>query len=212
VELYLVRHGESDIPPGRAQNDYPLSTLGRQQAEQVGKRFAGMHIDHLVTTPYRRCLETAQAIADVTGVDHTELPGLGALESGRLKDIPLVQIAEEFPELAKPGVLDYSQAGAESPQQFSERITTTFVEHIWDRYWREDLTVVSVSHEETINAILFHLLGAQFEGFHGFRIDHTSVSAVDVRLERPRIKFTNDVSHLGDLPVGASGRGRPAKE
>ncbi|MEX2238085.1 MAG: histidine phosphatase family protein [Dehalococcoidia bacterium] len=211
MELYLVRHGESDIPPGRIQKDYPLSPLGRQQAERVGKRFEGVKIDHLVTTPYRRCLETAQAIADCTGVDHVEIPGLGAIDAGPLHDIPIVEIGEKYPELSKPGIFDFSAAGGESPQSFSERITTSFVEHIWDRYWKEDLTVVSVSHEETINAILHHILKAPFEGFHTFRIDHTSVSALDVRFGRPRIRYTNDHSHLGDLPVGQSGKGRPAR-
>ncbi|HET9199996.1 MAG TPA: histidine phosphatase family protein [Dehalococcoidia bacterium] len=211
MELFMVRHGESDIPPGRIQKDYPLSELGRKQAERVGKRFAGMTIDHLITTPYRRCLETAQAIADNTGVEHVELPGLGAVDAGPLHDIPIVEIGERYPDLARPGTFDFSPAGGESPQSFSERITASFVEGIWDRYHNDQLTVVSVSHEETINAILFHMVGASFEGFHAFRIDHTSVTAVDVRFGKPRIRFTNDISHLGELPVGQSGKGRPAK-
>jgi broad specificity phosphatase PhoE len=213
MELYLIRHGESDIPPGRLQKDYPLSELGRAQAAALGKRFRGMHIDHLVTTPYRRCLETAQPIADVSGVEHTELPGLGAIDVGPMSDIPLLELAEKFPDLvANPEQIDFSAHGAESPLAFHERVTTAFVDHIWERYWRERLTVICVSHQETVNAILCHIMGVHYTGFHPFKIDHTSVTKIDVRLKRPRIAFTNDISHLGELPVGASGKGRPAKE
>ena len=52
MELYLVRHGESAIPPDTFQSDFPLSDLGRKQAAAVAGRFRDISIDHLLTTPY----------------------------------------------------------------------------------------------------------------------------------------------------------------
>jgi broad specificity phosphatase PhoE len=70
------------------------------------------------------------------------------------------------------------------------------------------VTVVCVCHAETINALLLHLLGVptrSYEGWMSFSIDHTSVSFVDVRHNRPRIRYVNDSSHLGDLSRGHRG-------
>ncbi|MPZ24547.1 MAG: hypothetical protein GEU28_13670 [Dehalococcoidia bacterium] len=213
MQLFLVRHGESDIPTGHIQKNFPLSDLGRRQAARLGERFGGMAIDQLVTSPFKRCLETAQSIADAAGVARSEVPGLGAVDAGSLHDLPITRIRELYPEMAKmPGTFDYSPAGGETPRAFAERITTAFVEAIWDRYREQDLTVVCVSHEETVNAILCHALGVDYTGFHAFKIDHTSVSKLDVRFGRARILYTNDTSHLGDLPLGASGKGRPASD
>src|SRR5207237_10196723 len=65
MELYLVRHGESEIPPDTFQSDFPLSDLGRKQATAVAGRFRDISIDHLLTTPYQRTQATAEAIAGV---------------------------------------------------------------------------------------------------------------------------------------------------
>jgi len=80
MDLYLVRHGESEIPEDAVQTDFPLSALGREQAARVGERFARLKINHLITTPYKRTQETAQAIAAPAGVKAIEEPGLGAVD------------------------------------------------------------------------------------------------------------------------------------
>jgi broad specificity phosphatase PhoE len=108
---------------------------------------------------------------------------------------------------ANPSPLqDFSAFGGESAAQFSERVTAAFVERIWDRHSTEPVTVVVVCHAETINALLIHLLGAPYDGWLSFSIEHTAVSHVDVRHGRPRIRFVNDHSHLGDLSRGHRGR------
>lgn len=208
MDLYLVRHGESDIPVDRVQHDYPLSALGREQARRVGERFRGLHIDRLITTPYKRTQETAAAIAAATGVDVIEEPGLGAIEAGELTTVPYSERRQRWPEYwAKPPspALDYSHFGGEGAQEFYERATGAFVERVWELHWREQVTIVTVCHAETVNVILHHLLRMPFDGWMTFSIDHTAVTMLDVRLHRPRIRYVNDSSHLGDLSRGHSG-------
>ena len=208
MDLYLVRHGESEIPPDAVQHDYPLSELGREQAHRLGERFRGLRIDRLITTPFKRTQETASAIAATTGVQTVEEPGLGAIDAGELHRVPFSQRKEWWPEyFARPvdPALDYSHFGGESAERFYERVTAAFVENIWDRHWREQVTVTVVCHAETINAILHHILRMPFEGWMTFVIDHTAVSVLDVRLDRPRVRYVNDSSHLGDLSRGHRG-------
>jgi len=92
-------------------------------------------------------------------------------------------------------------------------VTEAFVEKVWDRYYRSaDLNVVVVCHEETINVLLLHMLRLPFEGFQTFRLDHTSITTANSRQRKPRITRVNDIAHLmmAGLPVGSSGKGRPA--
>lgn len=208
MDLYLVRHGESNIPADSVQSDYPLSELGREQAARVGERFRGLHIDRLITTPYKRTQETAAAIAASTGVECVEEPGLGAIDAGEMQRTPYSQRKERFPEFfaAPSPLMDYAPFGGEGASAFYERVTGAFVQTVWEQHWREPGTTVVVCHAETINVLLHHLFGMPWEGWMMFSIDHTSVSMLDVRLDRPRVRYINDSSHLGNLSRGHRGQ------
>lgn len=215
MDLYLVRHGESNIPADTFQNDFPLSDLGRRQAAEMAKRFREVRIDHLMTTPYLRTTETAEAIGRVAGIEAIEEPGLGAFRAGGFHDVPVSKARQAYPEWFEKTypLQSYELAGGESAAAFFERVTEAFVEKVWGRYAEtRDLNVVVVCHEETINALLHHFLGLTFFGFQTFKLDHTSITRVNSRQRRPRITAVNDIAHLmlAGLPVGASGTGRSA--
>jgi broad specificity phosphatase PhoE len=215
MELYLIRHGEADIPPDTFQNDFPLSPLGRRQAAALAERFRGLRIDHLITTPYLRTRETAEAIAGVAGAAAIEEPGLGAFKAGGFHDVPVSKAREAYPEWFEKTypLQSYELAGGESAQAFFERVTEAFLEKVWHRYYdTADLNVVVVCHAETINVLLQHIVSLPFDGFQTFKLDHTSVSHVSSKMRKPRINCVNDISHLvvAGIPTGASGTGRPA--
>ncbi len=213
MDLFLVRHGESDIPPDTFQNDFPLSELGLRQAAAMGERFRDVRIDHLITTPYLRTAQTAEAVASVAGITAIEEPGLGSFRAGGFHDVPVSKAREAYPEWFEKAypLQTYELAGGESAAAFFERVTEAFIEKVWERYSESrDLNVVVVCHEETINALLHHFLGLEFTGFQTFKLDHTSITRVNSRMKRPRITAVNDIAHLvmAGIPVGASGTGR----
>ena len=215
MELFLVRHGESDIPPDTFQNDFPLSELGLKQAAAMAERFRGVRIDHLITTPYLRTAQTAEAVAKVADMTAIEEPGLGSFRAGGFHDVPVSKARDTYPEWFEKAypLQTYELAGGESASAFFERVTEAFIEKVWDRYSEtRDLNVVVVCHEETINALLHHFLGLEFTGFQTFKLDHTSITRVNSRMHRPRITAVNDTAHLvmAGIPVGASGTGRAA--
>jgi probable phosphoglycerate mutase len=216
MDLYLIRHGESDIPPDTFQDDYPLSDLGLGQAEAMAQRFRGVRVDHLITTPYHRTRQTAEAIARAAGVMAIEEPGLGAFKAGGFHGVPVSKARDAYPDWFEKTypLQSYELAGGESAAAFFERVTEAFIEKVWERFSEShDLNVVVVCHEETINALLHHFLGLPFTGFQTFKLDHTSVTRVNSRLHRPRINAVNDTAHLvvAGLPAGASGTGRPPR-
>ena len=62
--VYLVQHGEKQRLPG----DPGLTELGRQQATRTGWWLSGLGVGALWTSPMRRARETADCIAEVTGL------------------------------------------------------------------------------------------------------------------------------------------------
>lgn len=67
--VYLVRHGESESNAARIiqSHDSPLSPLGKTQAELIAARVSRISFDALISSPYTRAKETAEAIARRTG-------------------------------------------------------------------------------------------------------------------------------------------------
>ena len=80
MRLFLVRHAHSD--PGDPDSLRPLSTRGREQAAELGKRLAPLEPELVLASPLLRARETASAIAKATGaelrIDERLAPGASA--------------------------------------------------------------------------------------------------------------------------------------
>ena len=77
MRLFLVRHAHAD--DGSPDELRPLSQDGRRQASDLGRRFADVELDAVLTSPLLRARETAQAISRAAGapvrVDQRLAPG-----------------------------------------------------------------------------------------------------------------------------------------
>lgn len=132
TRLLLVRHGETAWnADGRIQGhlDIALNEIGRAQAGRLAAKLRdeGERIDLIYSSDLARARQTAQAVADATGVPLRATPGLrercfGVFQGRRFADVEaeLPQDAERWrrrdPHWAPPG-------GGESLLQFKERIT-----------------------------------------------------------------------------------------
>jgi broad specificity phosphatase PhoE len=75
MRIHLVRHGESELNAGVTDIvDCGLTELGRRQCEAAGRFLAQSGLTRVLTSPYRRCLETAQSLASATGAPIEALP------------------------------------------------------------------------------------------------------------------------------------------
>ena len=68
MRLFLVRHAEA--APGEPDELRTLTSYGRRQARDLGKRFArrGIRPDAVLSSPLLRARQTADAIAAGTGI------------------------------------------------------------------------------------------------------------------------------------------------
>ncbi|MBI4120834.1 MAG: histidine phosphatase family protein [Parcubacteria group bacterium] len=74
--IYFVRHGEtpSNIDRIHQGHDEPLSKSGQKQAETVAERLTRVSFDIIISSDYKRALETAQAINEKTKKSVVESP------------------------------------------------------------------------------------------------------------------------------------------
>lgn len=140
--LYLVRHGQSDGNVARdaaheagltnidldlRDVDVPLSGLGHRQARAVGHWFASLGEDEkpqvILSSPYVRARQTAQAICDAGGLSGGAKPTilderLREREFGVFDGLTTLGIREKFPEeaahRAKMGKFYHRPPGGES--------------------------------------------------------------------------------------------------
>ena len=62
MELYLVRHGETEWSRARrhtGRTDLPLSPVGEAEARALGQHLRGLEVDRVLSSPLRRATATA---------------------------------------------------------------------------------------------------------------------------------------------------------
>ena len=68
TRLLLIRHGEPEAAWGGASNDPGLSEQGREQARAAAAALAAFGELDVISSPMRRCRETAAVYAGIRGV------------------------------------------------------------------------------------------------------------------------------------------------
>ncbi|HEU6439186.1 MAG TPA: histidine phosphatase family protein [Terriglobales bacterium] len=135
LTLILTRHGEAasgDIMLG-GQLDVTLTPEGRQEAEALARRLAGIRIDRIVSSPMLRALETAQTLATGRPVEVDER--LRELDYGRWEGLTYEEIDARDPELRTrwdhdPG--STHSPGGESGEDVAARALSFLVELLED--------------------------------------------------------------------------------
>ena len=86
VRAVLVRHAAAGDRAGFAGDDQlrPLTARGRRQAEALVRALAVIEVDRILSSPYRRCVETVEPLAAALGLEVEHAPALaeGAAAAG----------------------------------------------------------------------------------------------------------------------------------
>jgi broad specificity phosphatase PhoE len=93
VELYLVRHGETEWSRARrhtSRTDVPLSPAGEAEARALGVHLAGLEVDRVLASPMSRATTTARLAGFGDKLDTT--PALLELDYGDYEGLTTAQI------------------------------------------------------------------------------------------------------------------------
>ncbi|MGW6020615.1 bifunctional RNase H/acid phosphatase [Streptomyces sp. NPDC055099] len=198
----LLRHGETALTPqkrfsGSGGSDPSLSEVGREQAARAAEAFAARGtIQAIVTSPLKRCQETARAVAARLGLDVRVDDGLRETDFGDWEGLTFGEVRSRQPDqlnawLASP---EAAPPGGESFAAVAERVSAAR-----DRLAAEyaGRTVLLVTHVTPIKTLIRLALGAPPESLFRMELSAASVSAVAYYTDgNASVRLLNDTSHL----------------
>ncbi|MER8087716.1 bifunctional RNase H/acid phosphatase [Streptomyces sp. NPDC058316] len=199
----LLRHGETALTPekrfsGSGGSDPELSATGRHQAELIARSLAARGtIEEIVSSPLRRCRETAAAVASRLGLEVRIEDGLRETDFGAWEGLTFAEVRERYgPDL--DAWLGSAKAaptgGGESFAEVTRRVAATR-DRLTARY--AGRTVLLVTHVTPIKTLVRLALGAPPEAMFRMELSAASVSAVAYYADgNASLRLLNDTSHL----------------
>ncbi|MBV7668433.1 bifunctional RNase H/acid phosphatase [Streptomyces halstedii] len=200
----LLRHGETVLTPekrfsGSGGSDPELSATGRDQAARAAEAFAERGtVQEIVSSPLRRCRETAAAVADRLGLEVRIEEGLRETDFGAWEGLTFAEVRERFGSdlsawLASPEVAP--TGGGESFTEVAERVAATRDRLVAAYAGR---TALLVTHVTPIKTLVRLALGAPPESLFRMELSPASLSVVAYYADgNPSLRLLNDTSHLG---------------
>jgi len=224
AHVVLLRHGEPDWSPGGGPsvNDPALTPFGRAQARAAAERLAKQRIDAIYVSPYRRSRETAQPLAEATGLAPVVVEGLAEIGVA-LHGLTQEDVDRYFVEATRRPLAEHWDGwpGAERFTEFHARVTGALgdvlgrhgirpeKEHdftVW-QVPRPGARIVIVAHGGTNAVLCTHLLDIRPVPWEWMRFE-SQLAAYSVLQARPLggrgnvwslVNF-NELDHLRPMP------------
>ncbi|MEV6318719.1 bifunctional RNase H/acid phosphatase [Streptomyces sp. NPDC051776] len=199
----LLRHGETALTPekrfsGSGGTDPELTETGRRQAEHAAAVLASRGtIEAVVTSPLRRCRQTAEVVARRLGLDVRTDEGLRETDFGAWEGLTFAEVQERYgPDLDAwlASVRAAPSGGGESFAQVARRVALSR-DKLLARY--AGRTVLLVTHVTPVKTLVRLALGAPPESLFRMELSTASLSAVAYYGDgNASVRLFNDTSHL----------------
>jgi broad specificity phosphatase PhoE len=179
VLIYLVRHAESYVNLTRTFSykriDEGLTPRGEEQAQKLAEWFKTRPpaVSRIYSSPLKRGLETAQAIAQTTGAGVQPAEALREINVGALEGRTDQDAWDIHDDILRRWHHNDSQARFPQGENFEElrARVTGFLEQLPDH---ED--VIAVGHGGIFCNVLPYVCGLPWEKDTAFTLDNTGVS------------------------------------
>ena len=200
MRLILVRHGETDSNKASlalGREDVELNETGRWQAQRLAEALEGQPLAAVYSSPLRRALATADAIAERHHLTVELNEGLIEMEIGEMEGLTFQQVRERYPHFLQVWL---GGRAAYEPMPGGERLVD-----VQERAWqalericaaRPQETVAVVTHNFVLLTILCRVLGLELADFRRLRHNVAAVSVLQVQDRRMTVLRLNDTCHL----------------
>jgi probable phosphomutase (TIGR03848 family) len=212
--VLLIRHGRTSantagVLAGRSSG-VALDDVGHRQVAETAARIAAVPVKAIVTSPLRRCRQTAQALAAARGEESPVMVEQGLVECGygewtgkSLRELSKEKLWTAVQQ--QPSAVRFP--GGESMVEMASRAVGAIrgwdaklgAEHGPDAVW------VAVSHGDPIKAILADALGMHLDSFQRIVVDPAAISIVRYTATRPFVITANSST----IDLGAMFAPRP---
>ena len=200
TRLLLVRHGSTQHSADRrfsGRNELALDETGERQALALAARARSFGaVAAVVSSPLRRAVQTADAIAGVLGADVETADGLAEVDFGAWEGMTMREVFAAYPQqmAAWSASPDIAPPGGESFTALARRVRQAR-DRVIAAHPGEH--VVVVTHVSPIKTLVRLALDAPFSSLFRIHLDTASLSAIDYFVDgTASVRLLNDVSHL----------------
>ncbi len=200
MQLFLVRHGETESNKQKRYQGWmesPLSKQGLKQAEKAGLFLGGKDIDGVFCSDLKRAIHTARVIGSFCGLEPEATPLLREIHFGRWEGLTYEEIEAGWGDQIKRWFDDpftRSAPEGETIEQVCARMLAFLEELAAKNPGCRQVAVVS--HGGAIRALLQHFLDLDRDSFWDLKIDNASISLVHREGGHYRVVYHNRVDHL----------------
>ena len=199
TQLILVRHGQTEwniagIRQGHL--DSRLTERGVAQAKALAQRLARERFTALYSSDLGRAVQTAMAIADLTGHEIVTDARLRERHLGIFQGLNGNEILEQYPEerrMLRTMGPDYIIPGGESMRQQVER-NVSYLNDLAHKHVGE--TIVVVTHGGVVSGFFRHTLAIPLDAPRRFEFVNAGLNVFVYEQENWMLLTWGDVSHL----------------
>ena len=179
MELYLVRHGETEWnKEGRyyGYKDVGLSKDGLLQAKSLGKYMKGLFFDKVISSPLCRAVDTARELTNQFIITDQRLmeQNFGLFEGKTYKEL-----LAEFPEEIKEWNENYETYCLPEGESFLD--VRNRVESFLHDLYKEEGKILIVAHKGTFGHMLAAMMNLPPSGYWNFVFEQGTYSKIDVQ-------------------------------
>jgi probable phosphoglycerate mutase len=199
----LLRHGATELTrekrfSGSGGSDPELSPAGRLQAERAAAALAARGtVQAVVTSPMRRCRETAEVVAGRLGLDIRVEEGLREVNFGAWEGLTFAEVRERHPEDLTEWLASAKAeptGGGESFAHVARRVALAR-DKLLARY--AGRTVLLLTHVTPVKTLVRLALGAPPEALFRMDISPASLSVLAYYADgNASVRLLNDTGHL----------------
>ncbi len=200
MDLYLVRHGETESNIERRYQGWtesPLSQAGIRQAEKAAHFLGRQNLSGLYCSDLSRAFHTARVIGSSSGLKPEATPLLREINFGSWEGMTFDEIEQQYGTDIRNWLDDpfkRSAPGGETLDQVCARMKS-FLEHL-EQQASDGQSVAAVSHGGSIRALLFDVIGMSTASFWDLKVENASISLVRKENGRYKVAYYNRTDHL----------------
>jgi broad specificity phosphatase PhoE len=212
TRLFLIRHAQAQgnverFFQGRVNTE--ISEIGRKQLEYLSERFKNEKIDIMYSSPFKRALQTADAVNKYQGLEIIKDDRIVEINGGDFEGKYWDEIDRLYPEQSymwKNRLDSFNAPNGEKMIEVYERMRMAVTDLVTRNIGK---TVAVVSHGCAIRNFLCYVeFGDLSKLIDAGWADNTSVSLLEYDDENQKFKiiYKNDSTHLPDdinIPTSA---------
>lgn len=202
AEIILARHGETDWNTGeifRGRADIDLNETGLQQTELLAKYLSVEKIDFIYSSPLRRAIKTAEAIARFQKVEVNTIENLIDFDYGEWQGLTSREVQDRYTELYRDWLDTPEQVripGGESLTGVRDR-AMSFVEDAVT--WCGEGKIALISHRVVHKVLICALLGLENIHFWNIKLDTGAITRFEYNGDRVILTEHNNTSYLSSI-------------